>query len=84
LADARQARVRRFVQHSERHSYEQLAGDGSSSKELAAIAASFERTTHPKWKELMPFKDSIGNCESAGHPSNHRDNPSQQIHQRVA
>lgn len=28
-------------------------------KELAAIASSFERTTHPKWNELMPFKDSI-------------------------
>jgi hypothetical protein len=28
-------------------------------KELAAIASSFQRTTHPKWNELMPFKDSI-------------------------
>jgi hypothetical protein len=28
-------------------------------RELATIASSFERTTHPKWNELMPFKDSI-------------------------
>ena len=35
-------------------------------KELAAIAASFERTTHPKWKELMPFKDSIGELRRRG------------------
>ena len=35
-------------------------------KELAAIAASFERTTHPKWKELMPFKDSIGELRKRG------------------
>jgi len=35
-------------------------------KELASIANSFEQVTHPKWKELLPFKDSITELRKRG------------------
>ncbi len=35
-------------------------------KELASIANNFERITHPKWRELLPFKESIAELRRRG------------------
>ena len=35
-------------------------------KELASLADNFERITHPKWNELLPFKQSIAEFRKRG------------------
>jgi hypothetical protein len=35
-------------------------------KDLASLADNFERITHPKWNELLPFKESIAEFRKRG------------------
>ena len=35
-------------------------------RELASLAGNFERITHPKWNELLPFKESIAEFRKRG------------------